>query len=164
MDKALIFNWNKTVDKDDTVYILGDFVWKTGEVSDYCKQLKGHKILILGNHDRPTGSDRRFFDGIYNYLEIKDGNFNVIMSHYPMLSYKKDFLDTTVHLFGHVHVTKEWDIVKNVFTNLRKSYSGVPDNRCQAINVGCMMPWIDYVPRSIDYLVNKLDQGEIYGI
>lgn len=84
------------------------------------------------------------------------------MSHYPILSYKKDYLDTTVHLFGHVHVTKEWDIVRSVFTNLRKFYSGVPDNRCQAINVGCMMPWMDYVPRTINYLVNKLDKGEIY--
>ena len=163
MDKALIFNWNKTVDEDDTVYILGDFVWKTGKVADYCKQLKGHKVLILGNHDRIKGPDRRFFDGIYDYLEIKDNGFNVIMSHYPMLSYNKDYLDTSIHLFGHVHnSTKESQVVQEIFTNLRKIYSGVLDNRCQAINVGCMMPWIDYIPRSIDYLVNKLDQGEIY--
>lgn len=103
MDKAMIFNWNETVNEDDTVYILGDFVWKTGKVADYCKQLKGHKILILGNHDSLTGPDKRFFDGIYDYLEIKDNGFTVIMSHYPMLSYNKDYLDTSVHLFGHVH-------------------------------------------------------------
>lgn len=159
----MIFNWNETVNEDDTVYILGDFVWKTGKVADYCKQLKGHKILILGNHDSLTGPDRRFFDGIYDYLEIKDNGFTVIMSHYPMLSYNKDYLDTSVHLFGHVHNnTKESQVVQETFKNLRKSYSGVPDNRSQAINVGCMMPWMDYVPRTINYLVNKLDKREIY--
>lgn len=31
MDKAIIELWNKTVKKDDKIYILGDFSWYKGE-------------------------------------------------------------------------------------------------------------------------------------
>ena len=31
MDKAIINMWNKTVEKDDLVYILGDFSWYKGQ-------------------------------------------------------------------------------------------------------------------------------------
>jgi calcineurin-like phosphoesterase family protein len=52
-DRALIQNWNDRVQPDDTVYHLGDFAFGTpAQISDYAKQLNGHKVLIRGNHDR----------------------------------------------------------------------------------------------------------------
>ena len=52
MNAALIDNWNSVVSNDDTVYILGDFIYRSsisGKV--YLRQMKGKKHLIIGNHD-----------------------------------------------------------------------------------------------------------------
>ena len=52
MDKALIQLWNETVGSDDIVYILGDFSWyKEDKTAFILGCLKGHKVLVKGNHD-----------------------------------------------------------------------------------------------------------------
>ena len=59
MDDMLIQNWNARVTDDDTVYVLGDAFWKNEENSvNILQQLKGHKHLIQGNHDRVKGKLR----------------------------------------------------------------------------------------------------------
>ena len=58
MNRALIRNWNDSISENDTVYILGDFVWagpsKQHEVETIVNKLNGTKILVYGNHDRLT--------------------------------------------------------------------------------------------------------------
>ena len=52
MHKKIITNWNEVTDKDDTVFILGDFCWETEQGWEkYLKELSGKKVLIQGNHD-----------------------------------------------------------------------------------------------------------------
>ena len=52
MHRAIIDNWNSRVKTDDTVYILGDFIWyKENEWIYYVEPLAGNKVLIRGNHD-----------------------------------------------------------------------------------------------------------------
>ena len=54
MDHVLIELWNGRVQPDDTVYIVGDLCHRSGHSADwYLRQLKGHKFLVLGNHDLP---------------------------------------------------------------------------------------------------------------
>lgn len=54
MDQCIITRWNERVSDEDTVYILGDVCHRNSKDSSwYLKQLRGHKILILGNHDNP---------------------------------------------------------------------------------------------------------------
>jgi calcineurin-like phosphoesterase family protein len=43
MDDALIKNWNSRVTKKDTVYILGDFAFKSKSPLEYFNQLNGRK-------------------------------------------------------------------------------------------------------------------------
>lgn len=50
MNKTIIENWNKTVSKNDTVYILGDFALGKDKLG-YIKLLNGNKIFVKGNHD-----------------------------------------------------------------------------------------------------------------
>jgi len=52
MDDSIIQNWNSVVSRKDTVYIVGDFIWKASLKGYYLHQLNGKKILIKGNHDR----------------------------------------------------------------------------------------------------------------
>ena len=50
-DEWLISQWNKTVHKKDTVYILGDVTMETSKPYYMLDKLQGRKIVVLGNHD-----------------------------------------------------------------------------------------------------------------
>ena len=53
MDETLIANWNERVTNGDTVYILGDLLFRNQTPTEsYLDRLKGKKHLITGNHDR----------------------------------------------------------------------------------------------------------------
>jgi calcineurin-like phosphoesterase family protein len=53
MNAALIDRWNERVDRDDTVYVLGDVAMSNLDRSlALIKYLSGKKILVAGNHDR----------------------------------------------------------------------------------------------------------------
>ena len=166
MENVLISNWNSMVTNEDTVYILGDFCW--GKEPDWIRILDkiiGNKVLIRGNHDlknMPVNLKNKFAD-IKDYQEIDDNGRTVIMCHYPILAYKHSFDPNTFMLFGHVHNnTKESYLITQFIKQIRQNYIGNFDNRGQLVNVGCMMPWMDYTPRTLDYLIDKLDNGEIY--
>lgn len=65
MDEAMIQLWNETVNDADAVYILGDFSWyKEDKTALILGKLKGHKILIKGNHDRVSSKVARYFDRV----------------------------------------------------------------------------------------------------
>lgn len=107
MDKDLIKKWNDTVEKDDTVYVLGDFSWYRGEkTNEILKQLKGKKILIIGNHDRNFLDDKKFdktlFEEIEYYKELKYNKRMYILFHYPIAEHNGKMYGA-VHLYGHIH-------------------------------------------------------------
>jgi len=53
MDEHLISAWNKSVRPNDSVYILGDLIFRsTASPDSYLSRLRGKKHLILGNHDK----------------------------------------------------------------------------------------------------------------
>ena len=57
MDRTIIDNWNKTVNKDDKVFILGDVSFYDKEITkNIITSLKGNKTLIKGNHDKSRAS------------------------------------------------------------------------------------------------------------
>ena len=61
MDETLIENWNHKVTGKDTVYILGDLIYRSQKPpEEYLRRLRGKKHLILGNHDR--GMDQELSD------------------------------------------------------------------------------------------------------
>ena len=87
MNNKLIENWNARVRSDDTVYILGDFIWaKESEWPSIVGSLAGNKVLIRGNHDPKqfSAATRRMFQEITDLKEIKDSGKHVVMCHYPI--------------------------------------------------------------------------------
>lgn len=107
MDNWIIKNWNKTVEEDDLVYILGDFSWYKGEkTNEILNKLKGDKILIVGNHDEIFLKDKKFdrnlFQEICNYKEIKIKTTKIVMCHYPIIDWNGKN-NGSFHLYGHVH-------------------------------------------------------------
>ncbi len=125
MELDMIERWNRKVTADDDVYILGDFAFgNSGNWRRILPQLNGRKHLIIGNHDLRG----RFPDDIVAilaeppvpYKVIKDGEYHVLMSHYPMVSYQHDSKPGTLMFYGHVHNTPEFDAVKAAVKTMKE--------------------------------------------
>ena len=135
MDETLIFNWNKKVNNDDLVYILGDISWyndeKTCEIFD---RLNGRKVLIKGNHDRVHGRIKNYFEEITDYKEIVlPGNKHIVLCHYPIVFFNKHHYGAFM-FYGHVHNSHEWQMTENYKFELEQL--GI---KCNMFNVGTMI-------------------------
>lgn len=110
MNAGLIDNWNSVVSDEDTVYILGDLIFRSSiSGKPYLRKMKGKKHLILGNHDHKWIKNitlDEYFESVNYYLEIKDDDNRISLCHYPMLSWggasKGSYL-----VFGHIHNSKD---------------------------------------------------------
>lgn len=110
MNETLILNWNKVVNYEDDVYVLGDFAFCKGErANNFLDQLNGKKHLVIGNHDsflKDNKFDRSKFVSIRHYEEVKDQvdgtTYDVILFHYPIAVWNKKH-HGSIHLFGHIH-------------------------------------------------------------
>lgn len=166
MHSVIKENWNNAVTNADHVYILGDLAWKENEdMISFISTLKGNKHLILGNHDKCTDQRyRQLFVEICNYKEINDKangkEYRIVMSHYPMAfwnhqhHYRKDGEEHNVwaiQLYGHVHNSIE----ETIFRDFIKDLNSKHNIECVAVNVGAMMPCMDYTPRTLEEIINS---------
>ena len=108
--------WNKTVNKQDHVYILGDFSFKgIDENRQILFRMNGHKHLIIGNHDSNSYRLVECFTSISQMKEVrfKKSNYDfleediaLILCHYPILSWnRKQYGSLMIH--GHCHGTMD---------------------------------------------------------
>lgn len=167
MNEALIENHNKVVAPSDMVYYLGDMcMGKLEDTLPLLKRLNGSKMLILGNHDRPSiayhhkkpearqkWSERysEYFPVIRESLtlELLPGQ-DVLLCHYPYLDL--DFKDHEYEgryealqpinegkwlIHGHVHGS--WKV------------------KGKQINVGVDV-W-DYAPVALDTVLNIIKEN-----
>ena len=91
MEETIINNWNKKVSEDDTVYVLGD-IGKDDDPStiNIFKRLKGHKHLLVGNHDHDMLEDiteSNVFESIKFIDLIMDNEYKVCLCHYPLMDW-----------------------------------------------------------------------------
>jgi len=133
MNKALQENWNNVVDKDDTIYQLGDFCFG-GKPEIYLQFLNGNIIHILGNHDKP-----RHIGILEKELNIQYNGLNILLIH-NIEHVNKNIKDIDLILCGHVH--EKWK-----FNNFRTLYNII----IPVINVGVDV-W-NYAPVDIDEIV-----------
>ena len=156
--------WNNAVTNGDTVYLLGDVSHKGDslEVAEFLSQLKGRIVLIRGNHDNIKDQRlKKQFSEILDYKELVDNiggkGISVVLSHYPILSWKGQFRGA-IHLYGHVHDNDDevlyQDALKNADTFFEKR-DGEYHKPFRAYNVGCMMKYMDYTPRTIEEIINE---------
>lgn len=167
MEEIMIMNWDATVRPGDHVYILGDFCWgKADEWLRILRKLPGQKHLILGNHDLThyLAELQAQFVEICDYKEITDNGRKVIMSHYPILFYKHSNNERYFMLHGHVHSTLEYDYLERFKAQLREETRGDGNshfrNLAQIYNVGVMMPWMRYTPRTLDEILRWHQQNK----
>jgi calcineurin-like phosphoesterase family protein len=150
-NNELVNRWNSVVSDGDLVYVLGDMFWvKSSEAIPILDALNGQKFLVKGNHDRC--SDAQFakrFVKIDEYTEVDDNGRNVVLCHYPIPCFKNHFYGW-YHLYGHVHSSFEYNMMENSRYQMEALYV----KQCNMYNVGVMMPWMDYTPRTLDEIVD----------
>ena len=158
MNEALIARWNAVVGPEDLTWILGDFC--PGDGTRWCallRRLNGRKALITGNHDEPDAVAEALAAGLLEdaapYREITDGDRHVVLCHYPIPSFRDHYFGW-VHLYGHVHSAFEWNIAEYSKRLLKNLY--VRPDVCRMANVGAMLPYMDYTPRTLDELAEQL--------
>ena len=156
MEDIIVQNWNKEVRDNDTVYILGDFCWIKDEKEwiRILDKLNGNKVLLRGNHDikRMGQKLRSKFEIIAERLEINDGKYKILLSHYPELMYNGSFRDNVYMFCGHIHVGIE-DILFNEFVKKIKEYPNGPKGNI--MNVGCMKEYMNFTPRTAEYIIEQ---------
>lgn len=159
-DNTIIERWNSAVCVDDDVWVLGDISWynatKTVEIF---RQLNGTKFLCAGNHDKRLLKNRdvqELFAEITSYKEIQLTNeTGVVLCHYPIPCYNHHYYGW-IHLYGHVHTSFEWNMMKQVQYQMRALY----DKKSRMYNVGCMVPGMDYTPRTLDEIIRIFEDGQ----
>lgn len=152
-DNYIIERWNRKIKEDDDVYILGDISWyKVAKTLEILSSLNGNKILVQGNHDKKllkSQEIRDCFQKVVAYEEIKDNEKDVILCHYPIPCFNKHYKGA-VHFYGHVHSSFEWNMMENIKRQMIELY----ERPCKMFNVGAMMNYIIYEPRTLDEIVN----------
>ena len=110
MDEHLISAWNKSVRPNDSVYILGDLVFRSAASPDnYLSRLRGKKHLILGNHDKDwvkKADIPRHFLSVERFVEISDGKHKITLCHYPLMSWNH-MAKGSYMIHGHIHNNRE---------------------------------------------------------
>ena len=161
MNKTIFENWNKVVKPNDTVYVLGDCFWNAeNNVYEEFKKLHGNKILIKGNHCRVNDSMlKKLFQTICDYREVKDvvngKTYDVVLCHYPIMMWR-NMHHGSVQLYGHVHNSNEEADYQEFLKELDKRIAVRDGDRykpLQAYNVGCMLPYMNYFPRTLDEII-----------
>lgn len=148
MAGVIISRWNQRVTAEDTVYVLGDAFWKNEAQSmEIFRRLNGHKHLVSGNHDRIKGNLGRLWESISVYNVVQDGAKTVVLCHYPIPFYQNQHYGA-VMLYGHVHNSREYGFLEKWKKELQQEK--IPT---LMINVGCMLPYMDYAPRTLDELL-----------
>lgn len=139
MDETLIVLWNGRVYDDDHVWIIGDFCYRnTLSPVNYLRRLKGHKHLIIGNHDKKLLENEqamRYFESVDKIAEIDDQGEHITLCHYPMVEWNRSRHGSTL-IYGHIH--------SNTDASYHFMLQQYPE---QAFNAGCMIN--NYTPVSL---------------
>lgn len=90
-DEELVKLINSKVGRKDILFILGD----CGDL-EFVKQLRGYKVLMMGNHDTGSTKYKEIFDEVYEGALIIGEK--LILSHEPVPG-----IDWAMNLHGHNH-------------------------------------------------------------
>lgn len=126
MKESFIKSWNDVVSNEDRVFVLGDFSLNPKYSKEVIPQLKGEKLLIMGNHDAPFKQSKRerfvkeYKEHGWSFIETNIitsiENYQIELSHFPFAAEPGDKLNNDVRyvncrpinhgqilLHGHLH-------------------------------------------------------------
>ena len=136
MNEALISAWNRRVSGNDTVYILGDLLFRSSDPEAILRRLRGRKRLIIGNHDSSwlcRVDPERYFVSVDDMLVTTDGEHQLTLCHYPLLSWKHQQRSYMIH--GHLHANTDRDFFPLIADRPRLLNAGVDINGMQPVTL-----------------------------
>jgi calcineurin-like phosphoesterase family protein len=112
-DERIIANWQRLVQPEDVVYHLGDLAYGTNAcVKGVVPELPGHKVLVLGNHDRRSPDFYRGLGFVVVVTQLRlpldprtEGRYaerELILTHEPL----RKVWGGRVNVHGHTHFTQ----------------------------------------------------------
>jgi calcineurin-like phosphoesterase family protein len=142
MDEHLITRWNARVRFSDTVYVLGDLIFRSARSPEsYLNRLAGKKHLILGNHDKGWVKKTdlsKHFASVERFSEISDGQHKMTLCHYPLMSWN-NMSKGSYMIHGHIHNNRD----ASYFPLLRKTANllnaGVDVNDFEPVNLDALI-------------------------
>lgn len=138
MNEHIIEKHNSVVSDNDKVYFLGDVGFSIKNLGQHLSRMKGHKRLILGNHDYPEKKDFEFYFQHFEKVMESRRMGPIVLTHRPIyIGAHENRIKANVH--GHIHE-------KNL-----------PDNRYMNIS----MEQINYTPISLDEIIEHFDKNGI---
>lgn len=113
-NQTIIYNTNKIVQENDTLYLLGDLLFARRE--NYCERLKYLRslinckniVLILGNHDREL---EHFFPDVPHARMIRCEGQKIWMTHFAQIIWDRSHHGSW-NLYGHSHSNAETTLDK----------------------------------------------------
>jgi len=112
MDEFILEKWNAKVKPNDTVYILGDLMFRNKRPpEDYLSRMPGKKHLVVGNHDKAWMKKvdlGDWFESVEMMRFMSDGQRKLTMCHYPMMTWP--FANHGGWMvYGHIHENTAMD-------------------------------------------------------
>ena len=154
MENAIINNWNKKVQDDDNVYVLGDLVKDDDFDSiNIFSELKGHKHLIVGNHDQlllDRIKELNIFETVKFIDLIIDNNRKVCICHYPLMDWM-EFNRKGILVYGHIHNKTAEN--GNAYKMIKDFYKDLPSYNCGVDVCG-------FEPRTLDELISLKEENK----
>ena len=142
MNQTIIDNINCKCSADDTLVIVGDITAGDNYIVPLLRQINCKKVLVIGNHDRmqlPYKKFRDCFESIHESLMIKDGEYDLFISHFPHAEWD-GFYKGRFHFYGHVH-------------NGTSGGAGLMKYLPTAVNVCCDV--LGFMPMTAEELITK---------
>lgn len=106
MDEFILEKWNAKVRPNDTVYILGDLMFRNKRPpEEYLSRMPGKKHLVVGNHDKAWMKKvdlEEWFESVEMMRFMSDGQRKLTMCHYPMMSWPFSNHEGWM-VYGHIH-------------------------------------------------------------
>lgn len=138
----LIDGWNSTTQDDDVVIIAGD-------VGHYCEMtvsvlqcLKGHKILIVGNHDLEWG-EKLYSSGVFEGIHSSANLNGVYVQHKPDIEQTLRS-NSRYFIHGHHHRYDMPNMQRALFAYARDIY-----------RLNCAADLIKHKPRTLQELITQ---------
>ena len=133
MSEGIVKRFNAILSDDDELYLLGDCCMGINENSfPFLKKIKGHKHLIIGNHDSDARIEEYKKQNIFETIEyggrIKFHKRHYILSHYPMLVGNSSN-EKVWNLHGHTHQKSKFGTIPQCY------HVGVDSHSCYPISL-----------------------------
>ena len=140
MHDTLINNWNEKVGEKDTVYIIGDLSFR--DPSEILDRLNGKKILLIGDHDKPSLKVKHKFEMVLDTAIVKFNKKTVYLNHWKNEVWPKSHYNSW-HLYAHSHghlrpTGKSWDAGvdnNNYYPLSEKDIEKIMDDRPDNFNL-----------------------------